>query len=168
MSHRSVIFDLSSSCFKKIEVCDLFLMMSLCDMFWLDHFGVFDQYCDLLLRYSLVARWRTIGCCDLSLMPSDADRDLLWSLWLLFDAFQLLMENLCDYCWLYLWCFLVALRGLMCFEWFVLDDVMLWHVLTWPFWSLRSVVWFIIGILFGCLLENHWILWFIIDAFSCW
>ena len=55
---RSVIFDnhfwvsisytwVLSSRFERTEVCDLFLMMSLCDMFWLDHFGVFDQYCDL-------------------------------------------------------------------------------------------------------------------------
>ena len=51
---------------------------------------------------------------------------------------------------------------------FVLDDVIVWHILTWPFWSLRSVLWFVIGILYGCSLENHWILWFIIDAFSCW
>ena len=64
------------------------------------------------LRCFLVARWepmdiviyfgilygcslRTDGYCDLSLMPSVADRELLW---LLFDVFQLLMENWCDYC----------------------------------------------------------------------
>ena len=99
---------------------------------WLDHFGVFNQYCfgifcgcslrtngycDLFwdtlqllienrsvlwftLGYFLVAHWemmyiviysgcslRTVGYCDLSLMPSVADRELLWSLWLSFHNF---------------------------------------------------------------------------------
>ena len=66
------------------------------------------------LRCFLVAHWepmviviyfgilhgcllRTDGYYDLSLMPSVADRELLWSLWLSFDAFQLLMENWCEY-----------------------------------------------------------------------
>ena len=42
---RSVILVLPSSRFERTEVCDLFLLMSCCGMFWLDHCGVFDQYC---------------------------------------------------------------------------------------------------------------------------
>ena len=63
---------------------------------------------------------RTIGYCDLSVMPSVANRELLWSLWLLFDAYQFLVENWCDYCGLYLWCFSVACIGLrwFCDLWF--------------------------------------------------
>ena len=54
----------------------LFLMMSCGDMFDLTILGL-DQCCDLLLGYLLVARWRTIGYCGLSLMPSVADIELL-------------------------------------------------------------------------------------------
>lgn len=88
------------------------------DIFWL---LVEDQWILwVTLGYVMVARWRTIGYCDLSLMPSVANRELLWSLWLLFDAYQLLMENWCDYCGLYLWCFPVACIGLRWF-WFVIS-----------------------------------------------
>ena len=86
------------------------------DIFWL---LVENQWilCDLFgILYG--CSLRTIGYCDLSLMPSVANRELLWSLWLLFDAYQLLVENWCDYCGLYLWCFSVACIGL---RWFLYD-----------------------------------------------
>ena len=90
---------------------DFFLMMSCCDMFDLT---ILESSISIILGYFSVAHWepmdiviyfgllfgcslRTVGYCDLSLMPSVADRELLWS-WLSFDAFQLLMENWCDYC----------------------------------------------------------------------
>ena len=83
---RSVILELPSSRFWE----DWSVWFVLDDVIvwhvWLDHFGVFDQYCDLLLGCFMVARWRTIGYCELSLMPSDADMDLLWSWWLSFDV----------------------------------------------------------------------------------
>ena len=73
---------------------DFFLMMSCCDMFDLT---ILESLINIILRYYLVACWepmdiviyfriifgsslRTDGYCDLS-----------------FDAFQLLIENWCDY-----------------------------------------------------------------------
>ena len=108
----SCIVDFPSSRFERTEVYDCSWWCHCVTCFDLTIFGVFDQVLWYILSYFLVARWRTRGYCDLSLMPSVADRELLWSLWFLFDAFQLLVENWCDYCGLYLWCFPVACIGL--------------------------------------------------------
>ena len=131
LSHRSDIFDnhfwvsisytwVLSNRFERTEVFAMFLMMSCCDMFLLDHSGVFDQYCDLLLGYFLVARWRTIGYCDLSLMPSVADRELLWLLWFIIWFFLVARGELMWLLWLIFWCFSVACIGLrwFCDLWF--------------------------------------------------
>ena len=63
----------------------LLLMMSLCDMFWLDHFGVFDLYYFVILYGCSL---RTDGYCDLLW-------DMLWLLvknhwllWFIIDAFS--------------------------------------------------------------------------------
>ena len=70
-----------SSRFERTEMFwdDLFLIMLCCNMFWIDHFRVFDQYFDLLLGYFLVAHWEPL--------------DIVIYHWCL----QLLIENYCDY-----------------------------------------------------------------------
>ena len=72
----------------------------------------------------------------------------IWDTWL--NHFWVIDQLYLDY-------FPLALMGLKC--WFILDDVMLWHVLTWPFWESS------ISIILRCfwlLVENQWILWFIL------
>ena len=84
-----IILELSSSRFERTEVCDLFLMMSCCDMFWLDLFGVFDQYYDFLWD----TFWLLIG----------EPLDIVNYHWCL----QLLIENCCDHM-IITWCLLFS------------------------------------------------------------
>ena len=73
-----------------------------------------------IVGYFLVARWRTIGYCELSLMPSVADKELLWS----YDYYLILIS--CS--WridviivaYHLRCFSVAGIGL---RWFYYDSL---------------------------------------------
>ena len=76
----------------------------------------------------------------------------------------------------YLIWFPVTLRGLRCFEWFVLDDVMLWHVWLDHFGVfdqyyvkiLSSFLLITNGYCdtFRLLIEDRWILWLIIWCFQ--
>ena len=113
---RSVIFDnhfwvlisytwIAFRLLERTEVFVMFLMMSCVDLTILESSISIVIY----LGYFLVAHWRTIGFCDLSLMPSVVDRELSWSydyylmlmccswrtdviLWFIFyDVFQLLV-----------------------------------------------------------------------------
>ena len=95
----------------------------------------------------------------------------VWDTWL--NLFWVIDQLYWDY-------FLVTLMGLKC--WFIIDDFMLWHVLTRLFWSLQSIL-FALICLFGfslrtngycdlfwdtlrLLVENWWILWFILRYFA--
>ena len=61
-----------------------------------------------------------------------------------------------SYIWIY---FLVALMGLKCLFWSWWCHVV--TCLTWPFWSLRSILFWDTSWLF---IENRWTLWFILVA----
>ena len=97
-------------------------------------------YCLLLLSSLLVWSW---GVCS-------------WDTWL--NHFGSPIS--------YIWLFPVAWE-----DWDVLSDMFLMmsygDTFDLTILSLWSVLWFIIGMLYGCSLENHWILWVIIDAFRC-
>ena len=88
-------------------------------------------YCSLMLFNLLVWSWDVC----------------IWDTWL--NHFWVIDRLYLDY-------FLVTLMGLKCFFWSWWCHVV--TCLTWPFWSLRSIL---LWDTFWLLVENQWIMWFI-------